>query len=94
MEVSGGPLKPIHKLSITGASVVLVPQARERERENHHLLFGGLTLYILTIQFDVVNASSKCSSFISLFPISTPRALSYLSTKKIEIFKTQVSISC
>lgn len=59
-----------------------VPQKEMADIESHHLLLGGFTLYILTIQLDVVNASSKCSSLISLFPISTPLARSYLSFGK------------
>lgn len=61
-----------------------------RGHVTHHLLLGGLTLYIRTIQLDVVNASSRYSSFTSLFPISTPLARSYLpSTKWLKNAKQQ-----
>lgn len=52
---------------------------------HHHLFFGGLTLQIRIIQFDVVNASSRYSSLMSLFPISTPLARSYLQYRKLQI---------
>lgn len=39
-------------------------------------LVGGLTLQILTSQCSVVQASSRCSSWMFLFPISTLRVRS------------------
>jgi len=74
----------MYLFKVPNTSPVIIPQ---------DLFLGGLTLYMRTIQFEVVNASSKYSSFISLLPISTPRTRSYLHCNQKNMSITPKSIS-